>query len=164
MRNLILCVVLVLCSSCAMNHGKPIAHLQYFGVERYLDRGIYQVRFSSDVDVVNLFKSKISQTLLCSLGGDFDFVAPHSASRYGEGFIESEMSSAGPVFRADVLFLERKSDTSEKIIEGEALRSLLVGQESIVCKVRINSYSYKIYLSEDMKVPTTDLLREIDKF
>ncbi|WP_139834515.1 MULTISPECIES: hypothetical protein [unclassified Pseudomonas] len=164
MRNIILCMAFLLCTSCAMNHGKPIAHLQYVGVERYLDRGIYQVRFSSDVDVVNLFKSKVSQTLLCSFEGDFDFSAPHSAGRYGEGFIEPEISSAGPVFRADVLFFERKNDTSEKIIEGEVLRSLLVGRESIACKVRINSYSYKIYLSEDMEVPTADLLREIDKF
>lgn len=164
MRNIILCVALLLCSSCAMNHGKPIARLQYIGVERYLDRGIYQVRFSSDVDVVSLFKSKISQTLLCSFDSDFDFSAPHSAGIYGEGFIEPEMPSVGPVFRADVLFLERKNDTSEKVIEGEALKPLLVGRESLVCRVRINSYSYKIYLSEDMKVPTADLLREVEKF
>ncbi|WP_139831475.1 MULTISPECIES: hypothetical protein [unclassified Pseudomonas] len=164
MRNFILFVALLLSSSCAMNHGKPIANLKYLGVDRYLDRNIYQVRFASDVDVVDLFTSKISQALICSFGDDLDFSVSHAMDSYGEGSIESIVSSKSPEFRADVLFFERKDATSEKVLDSEGLKSRLLGREFLVCKVRINSYSYKVYLSEEMRLPVADLLREVEKF
>lgn len=162
--RLLLCLVLMMCASCAMNHGKPIAELDYIGVERYQDKRIYQVSFASNVDVVNLFKSKISQTLICSLDGDTDFSVAHRIHQYGEGLIEPVQRGSGWVFKADLIFSEVKSSTSDAVMRSETLRSLLARQASIACKVRINAYSYKTYFSEVMQVPSADLLREIDKY
>lgn len=162
--RLLLCLMFMLCASCAMNHGKPIAKLEYVSVERYQDKRIYQVSFTSNVDVVNLFKSKISQTLICSLDGDTDFSVAHRIHQYGEGFIETVQQGGEQVFKADLIFSEVKSSTNDAVMKSEALSSLLAEQASITCKVRINAYSYKTYFSEEMQVPTKDLLREIAKY
>lgn len=164
MRKLFLCLMIVVCASCARNHGKPIANITYLGVDRYLDRNIYPVSFSSDVDVVSLFKSRIGLSLLCPLDEDKDFSIAHQMSNYGEGLIEPIITDDGPAFKADLMFFKRNDSTNQKLLKSDELRSWLGQRESLACKVRINSYSYKVYLSETMNIPTADLLREVNKY
>ena len=164
MRNLILFLMFSLCASCAISHGKPTAKIEYLGVERYLNRNIYQVRFSSDVDVDKLFKSKISQSLLCSLGEGMDFSQPRNLNQYGEGWIEPVAPADGTAFKADLMFRRVKDSSSDTLMSSEDLRTVLAGRQSIACKVRINSYSYKIYYSDVMNIPVADLLKEINKY
>ncbi len=164
MRSLILLLIIMACTSCAVSHGKPTANIGYLGVERYLDRNIYQVRFSSDVDVDKLFKSKISQSLLCSVGEDMDYSVAHRMSLYGEGWIEPVESARGLAFKADLMFYRVKDSSSTTLISRDDLRAELTRRDLITCRVRINSYSYKIYLSESMNIPVIDLLKEIDKY
>lgn len=153
----------LVCASCAVSHGRPIANIEYMSMERYLNRNIYQVTFSSDVDVEPLFKSKISQSLLCSFDQKTDFSMPQDLKKYGEGWIEPLKSGRGLVYKADLVFYKVEDSTSYKLMTSDELKRLLTGQRSMICKVRINSYSYKVYLSEIMNIPVKDLLREVNK-
>ena len=55
MRKLCIFFVILMCSACSLNHGKPIATLHYSKVEQLRDTGIYQVYFTSDVAILGLF-------------------------------------------------------------------------------------------------------------
>jgi len=132
--------------------------------ERYLNRNIYQVKFSSDVDVGQLFESKISQSLLCSFDQKTDFSTAQNLKEYGEGWLEPVNSGEGMVFKADLMFYKVKESTSYALMSNDELKALLARQQSIACKVRINSYSYKIYLSKVMEIPVEDLMREVNKY
>lgn len=164
MRKSLLISMFLVCASCAISHGRPIAHIEYMNTERYLNRNVYQVTFSSDVDVEPLFKSKISQSLLCSFDEETDFAMPQDLKEYGEGWVEPVKSGEGLVFRADLMFYKVKDSTSYTLMSSDELRALVARQQSIACKVRINSYSYRVYLSEVMKIPVKDLMREVNKY
>lgn len=164
MRKSILILMFSMCASCAISHGKPTAKIEYLGVERYLDRNIYQVSFSSDVDVDKLFKSKISQSLLCALGESRDFSQSRNLNEYGEGWIEPLKPADGSTFKADLMFYRVKDSTSETLMSSKDLSAVLAGRKTIACKVRINSYSYKIYYSDVMNIPVAELLKEIDQY
>jgi hypothetical protein len=111
-----------------------------------------------------LFKSKISQSLLCSFDEETDFAMPQDLKEYGEGWVEPVKSGEGLVFRADLMFYKVKDSTSYTLMSSDELRALVARQQSIACKVRINSYSYRVYLSEVMKIPVKDLMREVNKY
>ncbi|MFJ5287309.1 hypothetical protein ACIP66_26190 [Pseudomonas sp. NPDC088429] len=160
--RLLLLLVFLACTSCAMNHGKPIAKITYSGVERYQDTRIYQVSFKSDVDVLDLFKSRISQTLLCSLNGDTDFSVAHRIDQYAEGMIERK--SSANEFKADLLFSQVKDASSDSVMSSDQMKAVLQQKKTIVCKVRVNAYSYKTYFSESMEIPSADLLREVGNY
>ncbi|MDH2078474.1 hypothetical protein [Pseudomonas atacamensis] len=164
MRKSLLISMFLVCASCAVSHGRPIAHIEYMNVERYLNRNVYPVTFSSDVDVEQLFKSKISQSLLCSFDQKTDFSMPQDLKEYGEGWVEPIKSGDGLVFKADLMFYKVKDSTSYTLMSSNELKALLARQQSLACKVRINSYSYKVYLSEVMKIPVKDLMREVNKY
>lgn len=164
MRKFLLVLMFLVCASCAISHGRPTAHIEYMSTERYLNRNIYQVKFSSDVDVGQLFESKISQSLLCSFDQKADFSTAQNLKEYGEGWIEQVNSGERMVFKADLMFYKVKESTSYALMSSDELKALLARQQSIACKVRINSYSYKIYLSEVMNIPVEDLMREVNKY
>lgn len=164
MPRLLLVLMFLVCASCAISHGRPIANIEYSNVERYPNRNIYQVSFASDVDIEKLFKSKISQSLLCAFDQNADFSKPQDLKEYGEGWVEPIKPGGGLVFKADLMFYKIEHSTTYTLMANEDLKAMLARQQSIACRVRINSYSYKVYLSEVMNIPAGDLLREVNKY
>ncbi len=158
MRFITLAVMILMVSACSLNHGRPIANLQYSKTDRLRSTGIYHIYFSSDVELLQLFKSSIGQGLVCSLTDDQDFSQAHRIKQSGFGFIE-RVSTDSLLYRADVLFDEQVDDKGEeRRLKGDSLVPFLKSRDSISCVFRVHSTTYKTYFSKIMHVPSVDLM------
>ncbi|WP_033064279.1 hypothetical protein [Pseudomonas sp. GM18] len=164
MFRCVLLVVIALCASCSLNHGKPIATLIYSDVDELRDTGIYQVRFTSDVALLDLFQSSIGQGLICAVDDDLDFAVAHQIKRSGYGLVERIEGDAVYKYQADVIFRESTGEKGAEIFpEGEALSRWLTNRSYISCVFRVHTTTYKTYFSNVMRVPTVDLVRAIER-
>nr|WP_253912139.1 hypothetical protein [Pseudomonas sp. CVAP\ len=147
-----------------MNHGKPIATLEYSGVERFQNSRIYQIYFTSDVAILDLFKSRIGQGLVCALEDDVNFSMAHPIYRSGVGSVELAGNTVGEGYRSEVMFSESaEGKGGEFILGGNDLSRLLMKRDYISCVFRVHTTSYKTYFSTVMRVPTADLLKAMNK-
>lgn len=159
MRVLSLLVLILITSACSLNHGRPVANLEYTKTERLRSTGIYQVYFSSDVELLGLFKSSIGQGLVCSLTDDLDFSQSHQIKQSGFGFVE-RLSADSLLYRADVIFDESVDGKGEeRRLKGETLAPFLSARDTISCVFKVHSTTYKTYFSKIMHIPSADLLK-----
>ncbi|WP_177319034.1 hypothetical protein [Pseudomonas sp. GM102] len=164
MRKLFIFFVILMCSACSLNHGKPIATLQYSKIEQFGDTSIYQIYFTSDIAILELFKSRIGEGLVCSLEDDMDFSQAHHIRRSGFGFVERVVDDPQVTYKADVIFRESESGKGgEKYLQGEALVPLLEGRDYFSCVFRVHTTTYKTYFSNIMHVPSGELLKAATK-
>lgn len=162
MHKFFLFLAILMSASCSLNHGRPVATLEYASVNELRNTGIYQVFFNSDVELVGLFKSRIGEGLVCSLEGDLDFSEAHHIKRSGFGLVEKVSESAPSLYRANVIFSESESGKGgENYLEGEALIPLLKKRDFISCVYRVHTTTYNTYFSQVMHVPTAELLKAI---
>lgn len=164
MRNLFIFFVILMCSACSLNHGKPIATLQYSKIEQFRDTSIYQIYFTSDIAILELFKSRIGEGFVCSLEDDMDFSQGHHIRRSGFGFVDKVMDNPQNIYKADVIFSESESGKGgEKYLQGETLTPLLESRDYFSCVFRVHTTTYKTYFSNVMRVPTRELLKAANK-
>lgn len=164
MRKVLLFLVILMSTACSSNHGKPEATLEYSSVEELRSTGLYQIYFTSDIDVVQLFKSRIGQGLVCALEDDLDFTEAHHIKRSGFGLVEPVAGDLPLQYRANVIFSESESGNGgEKYLEGETLVPLLKQRDFISCVFRVQTTTYKTYFSKIMRVPTAELLKAATK-
>ncbi|QXI16417.1 hypothetical protein [Pseudomonas hamedanensis] len=164
MSRFFLMLLLLICSACSMNHGKPAAKLSYSGVEELEDTGIYQVRFRADVEILELFKSHISQGLVCAVDDDLDFSVAHQIKRSGFGLVERDERGKENEYKADVIFRESTGKKGAEIFpEGAVLSRWFTKRPFISCVFRAHTTPYKTYFSEIMRVPSADLARAINR-
>jgi hypothetical protein len=164
MRNFVFCLLVVLCASCSSNHGRPIATLHYEKVEVAPSGNAYQISFTSDTELLGLFKSKIGEGLVCALEDDLDFSVGHYIKSSGRGAVEFVKDSSGEHYVSTILFREAgELQGKETILTGQALREILDKREFMACTFRVHTTSYKTYFSNVMRVPTADLLRAATK-
>lgn len=164
MSRFFLMFLLVACSACSMNHGKPIAGLVYSGVEELEDTGIYQIRFHSDVQILELFKSHISQGLVCAVDDDLDFSVAHTLRRSGFGLVERDEKGTPNDYKAEVIFRESTGEKGAEFFPGgPELGRWIATKPFISCVFRTHTTTYKTYFSEIIRVPTTDLARAINR-
>jgi len=166
----LLCILMVICSGCAKDHVKPPANLSFVSVAR--ERALYDVRYQSDVDVLDLFdrgerKGMASGTLECALGDDEDFAVDKSMQFSALGLITSDKGQAnktGFSYLTSAFLIETSSDrSSDRNLSAVELNQLLSGKQQIPCKVVVTAYGYKPYYSNTMNLPVADLLREVNK-
>lgn len=154
---------------CAKDHQIPPAELGYLGFSRQSAYG-YQVSFTADADLLNIFKpedSPVGGLLRCSLVGD---AVPneHSSERYvAKGLVSS--LAAGPtvspfIFHSSLMFVENLNEgRSQRVLEEQALRELLSARQSVPCVYWATAYGFKAYRSGVLRIPSADILRELDK-
>lgn len=158
MKRLSFFALMLLVSACSLNHGRPIATLKISKVEQFRNTGIYQIYFTSDIELLGLFKSSIGQGLVCSLNDDLDFAQAHHIKQSGFGFVE-KVSAEPALYRADVIFSEsEKSSGGERSLQGDTLAPFLMKRDSIACLFRVHSTTYTTYFSNLMQVPSKELL------
>ncbi|WP_447798155.1 hypothetical protein [Pseudomonas moraviensis] len=171
MSRLIICVLLIVCSGCAKDHSKPSANLSFVSVKREKTL-LYDIRYQSDVDVLNLFdkgqgKGMIAGFLTCALGDDHDFSIEKAMQFSAVGLIESdgEPLNGGKFSYLTSAFLVETSSSrsSERHLSTTELNNLLSDKSQIPCKLFVTAFGYKTYFSNTMNIPTADLLREINK-
>ena len=104
MRKFALFVVISLCAACTV-HNKPAANIQFSRMESIKEsykigqiEGVaktYKLYFTSDIDILNLFKSGgglVTKRLICALEDDTAFSVKHTIERTAEGGISSNGS------------------------------------------------------------------------
>lgn len=164
MHKFFLFLTILMSASCSLNHGRPIATLEYSSVKELRNTGLYQIYFTSDVELLQLFKSRIGEGLVCSLDADPDFTEAHHIQRTGFGLVEKVIEPAPLLYRANVIFSESESGKGgEDYLEGEALILLLKKRDFISCVFRVHTTTYNTYFSKVMRVPTAELLKAISK-
>lgn len=171
MYRLLICALLALCSGCAKDPVKPPANLGFASVHREKIL-TYDIRYQSDVDVLNLFdrgegEGMASGMLICALADDQDFSVGKAIQFSAVGLIESEKSGIGGTgfsYLTRSFMVETSSNrSSRRNLSAPELNHLLANKQQIPCKVVVTAYGYKPYYSNTMNIPVADLLREINK-
>ena len=154
---------------CAKDHHLSPAELGYLGVSRQ-SANSYQVRFTADADLLNIFKpedSPVGGLLRCSLVGDA-VPSEHSSERYvAKGLVSSLAAglTAPPfVFDSSIMFVENLNEgRSQRVLQAQELRELLGVRQAVPCVYRATAYGFKAYRSGVLWIPSADILRELDK-
>jgi hypothetical protein len=155
---------------CAKGHNAPVAELDYLDLKREKGIGLYEVKFSSNVDFLNIFekgKRPISSMLRCSLGLD-EVSINHDADQY---IADGLVSVVNPVrdgeafvYSAVLMFDENLNEgRSSRMLNVEELRRILQGKQSVPCVYTATAFGFKSYRSGVLRLPTSDILRELDK-
>lgn len=162
--------LVLLGSGCAKGHGKPIAALHYDSISAQADARFYDLRFRSDVDLLNLFgpgEAFVGGMMYCVLDDDVDFSVGHFMKTLASGFVERDTRHEGGdgfAFVAALSFNETLDEgTTTRALGDEAIRSLVANKGSIPCQYVATVYGAKPYHSGAFQIPTADILRELDK-
>ncbi|MFL9850712.1 hypothetical protein [Pseudomonas chlororaphis] len=170
MRKILLAAAILLCTSCAKDHGKPSAVLEFSSVARVENLTSYTIHYSSDIDLLDLYgrgrgNGQILTQLRCALGADQDFSVGHFMEPSIDGLIEED-STRSDIKKFSYLTQTLLSDSfnpAQPELNIQTLDRLLAGKKTIPCKAIITAYGYKTYYSKPMELPVKDLLREINK-
>lgn len=170
MKKILIIALIALCSACAKDHGKPIASLNYSSITARPGTDLYDVRFTADADLLNLFdanENPIGSRLRCALSHDKDFSVDHVMALSARGPVERGTAlnrEGGFAFIATVFFAETLDNgTSDRTLEGAELNRLLSNKQAIPCKYIMTAYKFKPYYSGTLLIPTMDILREISR-
>lgn len=154
---------------CAKDHYLPPDELGYLGFSKQ-SANSYQVRFTADADLLNIFKpedSPVGGLLRCSLVGDA-MPSEHSSERYvAKGLVSS--LAAGPtaspfVFDSSLMFVENHNEgRTQRVLNSQELRGMLGVRQSVPCVYWATAYGFKAYRSSVLRIPSADILRELDK-
>ncbi len=170
MVRLLLVLMVVLCSSCMQLHV-PDARIEFTSIN-YEGVGRYELRFRSDRDLGNIYKSNGINAggnawITCSLDGDRNFSNDHTIRLSMHGFLEDAHLVEGDrryEFRTSVRFAEDSDrHTSQREIRKEVLLTLLKSQEYIPCKTVNVAWFFNPYFSKIMYIPTSRIIAEVDK-
>ncbi|RON57439.1 hypothetical protein [Pseudomonas frederiksbergensis] len=171
MKKSFVLLLILICSGCAKDPVKPPADLRYLSVDRN-DLSIYDISYDSDIDLLDLFDrgegvGYAAAMLVCALGDDQEFSIKHNIRLAAYGSIRGGgHTKTDGTFRyvTSTLLSEYSSDGGlRRDLTSNELKVILGDKASIPCKVLITAYGYKPYYSNTLYIPTTDLLREINK-
>lgn len=161
-------IVLPLFFGCAKEHGSPAAELHYLELKREGSTDLYKVKFSSNIDFLNVFekeKRPISSILRCSLGLDKVSIN-HDADQYWASGLVSVTQPVPDgdafVYSAVLMFDENLNEgRSSRMLFAEELQRILQGKQSVPCVYTATAHGFKAYRSAAMQVPVADIFREV---
>lgn len=168
MSKYIWLLVLPLFFGCAREHGAPVAELKYLELIREGSTGLYEVKFLSSIDFLNIFEEgrrPVSSMLRCSLGVD-----KVSLNYDGDQYIASGLVSVAQpmqdgesfIYSAVLMFDENLNEgRSSRMLFAEDLQRILQGKQSVPCVYTATAYGFKAYRSATMQVPVADIFREV---
>ncbi|KNH43902.1 hypothetical protein ACS73_23720 [Pseudomonas lini] len=169
MKKLLLVFAFFMCSSC-MHLEVPAPRIEFASIE--YDSGLYNLRFRSDRDLVNLYEAhginaQVGTWLSCSLDGDVDFSILHHIRLSGRAVVDEVHIIEGDrryEFSSRLMFEEDEDEgASSRPIRKEVLLSLLEKQEYIPCKATVTAFFYNAYYSKVMYIPTSRIIAEVEK-
>lgn len=179
MRKFALFVVISLCAACTV-HNKPAANIKFSRMESMREsykigriEGVtkrYKLYFTSDVDLLSLFKQGegfIGARLICALEDDADFSVKHTIKSSMRGDVERFKSSDdvdGYGYMSNINFKETLDNgTTHTYLDEKRIRDMLSRKNEIPCKVVMTIYLTNPYYSNTMYVPVADILREVNR-
>lgn len=152
-----LCFLII--SGCQRDHHGPIASLTFVRAEKTDKFAYYDIYFSSDRDLDDVYPDPITQFLICSLEPRPVFERDHVIPIFGLAEIRPNPEVRGFSYIANMHFSETKDGgISDSFIYKDRFKKLTAGLESVPCKVYMTSFGFKAYYSSSMMVPLADLL------
>ncbi|MFI8744370.1 hypothetical protein ACIGKL_04345 [Pseudomonas sp. NPDC077186] len=153
---------------CAKGHNSPAAELGYLGLERERDTNLYKVRFSSGIDLLEVFekgKRPIGSMLRCSLGVD-EVSANYDDDQYiADGLVSVVLPARDGedfIYSAVLMFDENLNEgRSTRMLSADELQHILDGKQFVPCVYTATAFGFKAYRSATMRVPVADILREV---
>ncbi|MBX8572890.1 hypothetical protein K5D36_24735 [Pseudomonas cichorii] len=166
-RSLILLAVL-LCAACAKTPRVPQAELTLLSFERG-PNNFYIVDFTSNINLLTAFQdyensNQLPPMLICSLNRDTKFSADHAIAIKAEGVVKAKKESKlNHNYIASLIFYYTNPDgTQRNDNDYDAIKPLLLAQDSIPCKARITYYGFKAYYSDTLLIPTELMLKKLE--
>lgn len=173
MRWVLLLVVSFLCVACAKSHDITPATLGYESITPRPDSVFFEVNFSSDVELLEIFwreknANSFDQVFICALGDDTDFSIEHTISKAVMGLItENKKHSkiAGFGYTASISFKDvgEKKRTSA-YLSRDAIKSLLKDKQKIPCKVVVTATGYDAYFTRSLFIPVADVFSALSDY
>lgn len=162
----LLASMIVLTSACMKDHGEPIAKLSYSRLTDGPGYGYFDIHFSSNLDLDEVYShldsGKIGQSLICSLEKEPVFEMSHVIPVYGTALIRRDPSAPGFSYTGSIKFAETlDGGDSDTLIYRSRFRALTEGRTAIPCKMYMTAFGYKAYYSDSMYVPVAELIRFI---
>lgn len=157
----LLCMCVV--AGCTFKQSKPPANLQFSKIERVGNAPLYDLHFSSDIDILGPYKSLIGVGLLCALEDDTDFSEGHQMKRFMSGGVSDDASGSHLDFVSPVVFSESVANgNSERHLTPAEIRKLLVDKKQLPCKFFASATMIDTYFSNVMYVPVESIVRALD--
>lgn len=158
-------LLLVMASAgCTFKQAKPPANLQFSKIERVANTALYELHFTSDVDILGPYKSLIGVGLLCALEDDPDFSEGHQMKKFMSGSVTDDKSGTHLDFVSHVVFSESVANgNSQRNLSPEEIKKLLANRKFVVCKFFASATMIDTYFSNAMYVPVEEILKAVDK-
>ncbi|MCU7248770.1 hypothetical protein [Pseudomonas koreensis] len=156
-------VLLVMLSGCSFKQDKPPANLQFSKIERVRKTVLYDLYFSSDVNILGPYKSLVGVRLICALGDDQDFSTGHRMKWFIKGSVSQDRSGTDLDFVSRITFSESDvNGSSERDLTAVELRELLEKKTEIPCRFLADATMMDTYYSNTMYVPVESIVRAVD--
>ncbi|MFD2884521.1 hypothetical protein ACFS4T_25885 [Pseudomonas lini] len=150
----------------------PAPRIEFASIE--YDSGLYNLRFRSDRDLVNLYEAhginaQVGTWLSCSLDGDVDFFSIlHHIRLSGRAVVDEVHIIEGDrryEFSSRLMFEEDEDEgASSRPIQKEVLLSLLEKNRNIFrARRQLLRFFYNAYYSKVMYIPTSRIIAEVEK-
>ncbi|MBX8576849.1 hypothetical protein [Pseudomonas cichorii] len=158
----------LLCTACAKTPNIPPADLGFLSFEKG-PNNLYIVHFTSNVALLTAFKdyensNQLPPMLICSLNRDTKFSADHAIAIKAEGVVKAKKESKlNHNYIVSLIFYYTNPDgTQRSDNDYNAIKPLLLAQDSIPCKARITYYGFKAYYSKTLLIPAKLMLEKLN--
>ncbi|MFJ2481454.1 hypothetical protein ACIOWE_14345 [Pseudomonas sp. NPDC087598] len=165
MSILKICAVtlLVMLAGCSFKQNKPPANLQFSKIERVRKTVLYDLYFSSDVNILGPYKSLVGVRLICALGDDLDFSTGHRMKWFVKGSVSQDRTGTDLDFVSRITFNESDTNgSSESDLKAAELKNLLKSKTEIPCRFLANATMMDTYYSNVMYVPVESIIRAVE--
>ncbi|MBV4474266.1 hypothetical protein [Pseudomonas botevensis] len=149
-------------AGCTFKQAKPPANLQFSKIERVGNTPLYDLHFSSDIDILGPYKSLIGVGLLCALENDDDFSEGHQMKRFMRGGVSDDSSGSHLDFVSQVVFSESVANgNSERNLTPAEIKKLLGNKKQVTCKFFASATMIDTYFSNVMYVPVESIIHAL---
>ncbi|MBY8936391.1 hypothetical protein [Pseudomonas fluorescens] len=157
----VLCVLVM--SGCSLRQNKTTANLQFTKIQRVGQTVLYDVYFSSDIDIWGPYRSLIGVGFVCALEDHADFRERYAMKRLMAGSVKRNPAGAKYGFIAAMLFSERVvNGSSERDLTPAEIKQMLARKTQVPCKFFASATMMETYFSNVMYVPVADIFRAIE--
>lgn len=158
--RILLSLFFVVLAGCAFKQDKPPANLEFSKIERVGETVLYDLYFSSDVDVKGAYKSLIGTGLLCALDDDEDFNENHKMRYFMDGGVRRDTSGAKFDFISRMVFSEKIANgSSERDLSPVEVEQILAKKDHVSCRFFASATMIDTYFSNVMYVPVASIIR-----
>ncbi|HVI42443.1 MAG TPA: hypothetical protein VM577_17455 [Anaerovoracaceae bacterium] len=172
MKKYIVVGLLFLCGACTQNPPVPPIDIQFESVSYVPDYARFDVRFSSDKDLLKFFdthagRNQTYEGFACYLGAKVELFERQGESDYLDGMmveVDRTDSQTRHQYSAELNAIHTDHETgSNTFISSKDLLALLNARNALACRFYASAYGYGVYYSRPMGVPASDFVRVLTK-